>query len=58
MVFKKVALPDFLQSFDLKLGRIAFNILGFEEGYWHFGRGGFEDRIELLRFVEGLVGLQ
>ena len=33
MVFEKVALPDFLQSFDFKLGWIAFNILGFEEGY-------------------------
>jgi hypothetical protein len=32
IVFEEVTLPDFLQSFDLKLWWIAFNILRFEEG--------------------------
>ncbi len=58
IVFEEVALPDFLQSFDLELGLVAFNILRFEDGNWHFGRGWLKDRIELLRFVEGLMGLQ
>jgi hypothetical protein len=32
IVFEEVALPDFLQSFDLELGLVAFNILRFEDG--------------------------